>query len=297
MTTEIIHAACVALAQSMLSPEQFGHAVTAEVRDAARKALGCAPVEQAKYLNATAVTDRPIDHSAGHKKLLEFISDFEIDSGEGCYIPNGNERFCIEEFILELMNNDDAAEFIKVEYTTLLSAAPADHVRGATEMVAEAKPVAADLATVAWLIEDYGRNDKLRKRVVLSPLTDHLDESAEAMPLCKIEDAKAMLDAAPQQPTPAARDVLAERDRQQSIEGWTPAHDDKHADGELAAAAAFYAANASAPDHAVQIYGWPWHPDWFKKTTPRRDLVKAGALILAEIERIDRAALQAGEQS
>ena len=28
---------------------------------------------------------------------------------------------------------------------------------------------------------------------------------------------------------------------------------------------------------------------WFKPTTPRRDLVKAGALIIAEIERLDRA--------
>lgn len=79
-------------------------------------------------------------------------------------------------------------------------AQPADHVRGVTEMVVEAKPVAADLETVAWLIEGYDRNDKLHKRVVLSPLTDHLDESAEAIPLCKIEDAKAMLAAAPQQP-------------------------------------------------------------------------------------------------
>jgi hypothetical protein len=32
--------------------------------------------------------------------------------------------------------------------------------------------------------------------------------------------------------------------------------------------------------------GWDW--SWFKPTTPRRDLVKAGALIVAEIERLDR---------
>lgn len=35
---------------------------------------------------------------------------------------------------------------------------------------------------------------------------------------------------------------------------------------------------------------WPftWWLDWWKPTTYRRDLVKAGALILAEIERLDR---------
>jgi hypothetical protein len=36
---------------------------------------------------------------------------------------------------------------------------------------------------------------------------------------------------------------------------------------------------------------WPssWGAHWLKDTAPRRDLVKAGALILAEIERLDRA--------
>src|SRR5690606_333611 len=38
----------------------------------------------------------------------------------------------------------------------------------------------------------------------------------------------------------AARDVLAERRRQIEAEGWTPGHDDKHAEG-LACAAACYA--------------------------------------------------------
>lgn len=35
---------------------------------------------------------------------------------------------------------------------------------------------------------------------------------------------------------------------------------------------------------------WPWPSEWWKPTDVRRDLVKAGALILAEIERLDRAA-------
>jgi hypothetical protein len=38
----------------------------------------------------------------------------------------------------------------------------------------------------------------------------------------------------------------------------------------------------TAPD------GWPWAPELWKPANARRDLVKAGALILAEIERLDR---------
>ncbi|WP_321953157.1 hypothetical protein [Paraburkholderia bannensis] len=88
----------------------------------------------------------------------------------------------------------------------------------------------------------------------------------------------------------AARDVLAERVRQVNVEGWTLAHDDQHDDGELAAAAACYAVSYESQ---LLSYLWPWDLDWWKPTTPRRDLVKAGAMILAEIERLDRAARKA----
>jgi len=41
---------------------------------------------------------------------------------------------------------------------------------------------------------------------------------------------------------------------------------------------------------------WTWERAWWKPTTRRRDLVKAGALILAEIERLDRAAAPQPEE-
>lgn len=102
----------------------------------------------------------------------------------------------------------------------------------------------------------------------------------------------------------AARDVIAERQRQVETEGWTPEHDDEHAKGEMARAAACYvlvAAATLAPlktaaRHVVE-WLWPWDARWWKPTDRRRDLVKAGALIIAEIERLDRAALSnSGEQ-
>jgi hypothetical protein len=85
----------------------------------------------------------------------------------------------------------------------------------------------------------------------------------------------------------AARDVFAERRRQVEKEGWTPEHDDEHDGGELARAAACYAYNAGGGHSSGMLF--PWDCNWWKPGTPRRDLIKAGALILAEIERLDRA--------
>lgn len=116
-----------------------------------------------------------------------------------------------------------------------------------------------------------------------------------------LEQAKAERDALfskLSQTTFASRDVLAERRRQIEAEGWTPEHDDVHKEGSLGRAGGFYALNAGAAlwygTHDTSICdtapdGWPWAPEWWKPANARRDLVKAGALILAEIERIDRA--------
>lgn len=125
--------------------------------------------------------------------------------------------------------------------------------------------------------------------------------------LAGLRAALAALDAETEVKVRAAQDVLAERERQKSVEGWTPEHDDKHDDAELAKAAAWYAINAESHDyhdmvgvadfqnslnnHFKDEYSWccwPWSMEWWKPTSRRRDLVKAGALILAEIERLDR---------
>ncbi|EOX9899891.1 hypothetical protein [Pseudomonas aeruginosa] len=129
----------------------------------------------------------------------------------------------------------------------------------------------------------------------------------------RAEELRALCAAAPGKEVPQAwLDVQAERRRQITAEGWTPEHDDEHDSGELAAAGAAYALHAA--DH-LNPYSqgdggdeapscWPWHdgiagrgegpektePAWWKPSTPRRDLVKACALALAEIERLDRAA-------
>lgn len=96
----------------------------------------------------------------------------------------------------------------------------------------------------------------------------------------------------------AAVDVVAERERQKSFEGFDEAHDDSHDKGELACAAACYLV-ACLPQSAwgrqmvrAQHFfndWWPWTKNWWKPRDRRRNLVKSAALIIAEIERMDRA--------
>ncbi|WHP32810.1 hypothetical protein QMG90_07880 [Trabulsiella odontotermitis] len=93
----------------------------------------------------------------------------------------------------------------------------------------------------------------------------------------------------------AATDVLAERRRQITAEGWTAEHDDKYQHSEMLWAACCYVLNTIQKYNRVP-FDWPWDDSWWKPSNPRRDLVKANALLLAEIERIDRAAESIGEE-
>ncbi|HFF2004214.1 TPA: hypothetical protein ACGBF2_000035 [Pseudomonas aeruginosa] len=98
----------------------------------------------------------------------------------------------------------------------------------------------------------------------------------------------ALLAAAPGKEVPQAwLDVQAERRRQVEAEGWTPEHDDLYCAAELPRAAAAYILNG-ANDEAPAI--WPFSAKWWKPRDARSNYVRASALILAEIERLDRAA-------
>ena len=90
-----------------------------------------------------------------------------------------------------------------------------------------------------------------------------------------------------------AEQIAAERRRQIDEEGWTEDHDAGHDNESLALAAAVYATPADRRtfafiDNAPAM--WPWHTDDFKPTPNNRvrELVKAGALIAAEIDRLQR---------
>lgn len=110
-------------------------------------------------------------------------------------------------------------------------------------------------------------------------------------------------------------DITAERDRQRRLKDYTAAHDDAHDRGEMAMAAACYAAPRRIFRLIETVGGfhfadpWPWEHEFDKRTgghsmnkhelvanedtlpgIRRRLLVKAAALLVAEIERLDRVA-------
>ncbi len=84
----------------------------------------------------------------------------------------------------------------------------------------------------------------------------------------------------------ALEDIHEERQRQIAMEGWSHAHDDEHRAGEMRKAAGCYCLRRSWERVPAE---WPWDYRWWKPKSRREDLVRAGALIVAEIERLDRA--------
>lgn len=86
--------------------------------------------------------------------------------------------------------------------------------------------------------------------------------------------------------------IAEERQRQQEKEGWTKEHDQEHCNGELALAAAAYAVAEDArnryKDDLIPGF-WPFEVTAWKPSPEDRvkELTKAGALIAAEIDRLE----------
>lgn len=102
------------------------------------------------------------------------------------------------------------------------------------------------------------------------------DPKVVTLPVVRIERLGTVID-----------EIAAERKRQKDAEGWSESHDDEHDGGALAVAAACYAIS-DHPETVKRLWNWDWK--WWKPKDRRRDLIRAGALIVAEIERLDRAA-------
>ncbi|WP_335955454.1 hypothetical protein, partial [Acinetobacter guillouiae] len=95
-------------------------------------------------------------------------------------------------------------------------------------------------------------------------------------------------------------DVFAERKRQIDQEHHSHEHDDEYDQNELIRAASSYLSHVIGrgwvfKETCPETYQdeeapdlWPWDLDFWKPKNPRRDLVRAAALIIAEIEKIDR---------
>lgn len=96
---------------------------------------------------------------------------------------------------------------------------------------------------------------------------------------------------------PAIELIGIERQRQIEVEGWTAEHDSQFADGQLADAASLYAMTDGARIFIDDQWGndnwlhlWPFDLEMLKFTSNDRirQLVKAGALIVAEIDRLQK---------
>ena len=98
--------------------------------------------------------------------------------------------------------------------------------------------------------------------------------------------------------------IAKERERQITEEGWTPDHDDQHDSSEMAWVACYYAMPSMIMDKCTCGHIIALSPDvmfdetgWANEHAKRtgwvdriKDLVKAGALIVAEIDRLKRKA-------
>ena len=84
--------------------------------------------------------------------------------------------------------------------------------------------------------------------------------------------------------------ICMERERQMIEKGYTAAHDDEETDDRLAYAAVCYAI-PNFPSKQIYVEDfYPWADYTYKPTPDNRikELVKAGALIAAEIDRLQR---------
>ena len=84
--------------------------------------------------------------------------------------------------------------------------------------------------------------------------------------------------------------IARERERQKVVEGYTDEHDDhEHDVGDLARAGLCY--ENATPDAAQRHstpYGFPWAAQWWKPKDRLSNLIRAGALYQAEIDRLSR---------
>jgi hypothetical protein len=88
--------------------------------------------------------------------------------------------------------------------------------------------------------------------------------------------------------TQAEQDVLAERQSQRAK--WGDANDDEHY-WEITEAAICYAQGFATLTRHTFEQRWPWEHSAFKPRGRRENIVRATAMLIAELDRIDRAAI------
>lgn len=180
------------------------------------------------------------------------------------------ERKAFEIEWIKLGGDFKSFSIIDNMYVLIPSMASADNV------IKEFAERAVNSAFALWLIQSR------QKQVVIDDMN------------IQLKDAKA---------TPEGfvfNDVFAERKRQIDQEHYSHEHDDEYDQNELIRAASSYLSHVIGrgwvfKETCPETYQdeeapdlWPWDLDFWKPKNPRCDLVRAAALIIAEIEKIDR---------
>lgn len=249
--------------------EEFKLLAAAPVCRLSRNALTDAQMRRL-YENSTETENERLGFAAFARLIRRAEAVHQIAAAPGNSaqhsVPEGWKLVPVEP-LLNMMSDKDHDTRITAErqLLSILADAPAQAQHSAPE------------------VSGIGRDTGHPRAVVLYLRKEPTDDDLRA-----IHDALRSLAAAPGKEVPQAwLDVQAERRRQITAEGWTPEHDDLYCAAELPRAAAAYILNG-ANDEAPAI--WPFSAKWWKPRDARANYVRAAALILAEIERLDRAA-------
>lgn len=217
----------------------------------------------------------------------------------------------VSDHPMEAWLRQDRPPFVRVEVDPTETVVPGGVRIGVGFPVLEIAGVVKDGDQFARRIVDLlngpAHGWTVEPRTAAPTVVDLIHTDGRRIPVNVDVEEIAALHQFPRPITLALRDVAEERERQrrpvgvQGGEGWSVDHDNRHSTGELAAAAGVYALtsarliaerpggetlNEIAPNLTAF---WPWASSWWKPDGGiRRMLVKAAALIIAEIERLDR---------
>lgn len=253
-------------------------------------------------LDGAGVPDLAPSSETGRQRVIPTAERVQILIAERNELRTQNEsmRGAIERVQQE---RDDIA--VELNSRTNRLRKEVDEVRRERDRVSM-DLLTADQRTAKWrvryLAATFGRSVAEQ---LIRPHDNHCALCSHPIHLLDVEEKKEPLDADSTNRlsmllgSPGAVRVLNERLRQVYAEGWTPEHDDKNVRQEMAWAAICYA----APHDVVRLVEgadrysdeyvdpWPWSKEWDKrgKHGPLRKLEIAGALIVAELDRLIRA--------
>lgn len=225
---------------------------------------------------------------------------------------------------------EEGAEFLGTSDDEALPAAPAqEHATQLAGQGQEPAPPAAVAGPIEWpatcdgleqeaweswaRVQRFDMTEHPMHYLFLHERTDAARQGWKAGLVYAVEQIKQRVHVVAAAPIPvqedaltkAVRDVLAERLRQVSVEGYDAEHDDAHELGEIGALAALYLMPDGARSWDVSSTGYgdtlseALLPNGWSLPAmggdPREDAVKGVAFGLAELERLDRAAARAAQ--